>query len=162
VQQDFALAKRFPLSALLLPRVDPHFQAIVVHSIAGYYLSVAFNPELLPDHVASHLARIECDFYVHSHFRLSGQAARVLREGVSRERQGPALHNRVEIACGDVIMCTAASCRQAASLAKRQPPPEFLLHTTTATLAWSTNVNAGTVLKYGTNPKKLTQTAEAP
>ena len=32
---------------------------------------------------------------------------------------------------------------------------------TTATIAWSTNVNASTILKYGTNPNDLTQTAEA-
>ena len=29
------------------------------------------------------------------------------------------------------------------------------------TIAWSTNVNASTILKYGTNPASLTQTAEA-
>lgn len=32
---------------------------------------------------------------------------------------------------------------------------------TTATIAWSTNVNASTILKYGTNPGDLDQTAEA-
>ena len=32
---------------------------------------------------------------------------------------------------------------------------------TTATVAWSTNVNASTILKYGTNSDHLTQTAEA-
>lgn len=32
---------------------------------------------------------------------------------------------------------------------------------TTATIAWSTNVSASTILKYGTNPGALTQTAEA-
>ena len=32
---------------------------------------------------------------------------------------------------------------------------------TTATIAWSTNVDASTILKYGTNPNSLTQTAEA-
>lgn len=32
---------------------------------------------------------------------------------------------------------------------------------TTATIAWSTNVNASTILKYGTSPSSLTQTAEA-
>ncbi len=31
-----------------------------------------------------------------------------------------------------------------------------------ATIAWSTNVSASTVLKYGTDPKNLSQTAEAP
>jgi len=31
----------------------------------------------------------------------------------------------------------------------------------TATIAWSTNVNASTILKYGTNPGDLNQTAEA-
>lgn len=33
---------------------------------------------------------------------------------------------------------------------------------TTATIAWSTNVKASTILKYGTNPKDLNRTAEAP
>ncbi len=32
----------------------------------------------------------------------------------------------------------------------------------TATIAWSTNTNASTVLKYGTSPNSLNQTAEAP
>jgi hypothetical protein len=32
---------------------------------------------------------------------------------------------------------------------------------TTATIAWSTNVNASTILKYGANPNSLDQTAEA-
>ena len=32
---------------------------------------------------------------------------------------------------------------------------------TTATIAWSTNVNASTILKYGANPNDLDQTAEA-
>ena len=32
---------------------------------------------------------------------------------------------------------------------------------TTATVAWSTNVNASTILKYGANPGDLDQTAEA-
>lgn len=32
---------------------------------------------------------------------------------------------------------------------------------TTATIAWSTNVNASTILKYGTNPGALNQTGEA-
>jgi purple acid phosphatase-like protein len=32
---------------------------------------------------------------------------------------------------------------------------------TTATIAWSTNVNASTILKYGANPGDLDQTAEA-
>jgi phosphodiesterase/alkaline phosphatase D-like protein len=32
---------------------------------------------------------------------------------------------------------------------------------TTATIAWSTNVNASTILKYGANPSDLDQTAEA-
>jgi hypothetical protein len=32
---------------------------------------------------------------------------------------------------------------------------------TTATVAWSTNVNASTILKYGTNPGDMDQTAEA-
>jgi|SRR5579872_4872646 len=31
-----------------------------------------------------------------------------------------------------------------------------------ATIAWSTNVNASTILKYGTNPSQLSETAEAP
>lgn len=31
----------------------------------------------------------------------------------------------------------------------------------TATIAWSTNVNASTILKYGTSPNELNQTAEA-
>jgi hypothetical protein len=33
---------------------------------------------------------------------------------------------------------------------------------TTAIIAWSTNVNAGTVLHYGTDPKHLDQTAGMP
>ena len=33
---------------------------------------------------------------------------------------------------------------------------------TTAIVAWSTNVNAGTVLHYGTDPKHLDQTAGMP
>jgi hypothetical protein len=33
---------------------------------------------------------------------------------------------------------------------------------TTATIAWSTNVKASTILKYGTDPKDLNHTAEAP
>ena len=33
---------------------------------------------------------------------------------------------------------------------------------TTAIIAWSTNVNAGTVLRYGTDPKHLDQTAGMP
>ncbi|HEY6306504.1 MAG TPA: fibronectin type III domain-containing protein [Candidatus Angelobacter sp.] len=33
---------------------------------------------------------------------------------------------------------------------------------TTAVIAWSTNVNAGTVLHYGTDPNHLTQTAGMP
>lgn len=33
---------------------------------------------------------------------------------------------------------------------------------TTATIAWSTNDNSSTILKYGTNPQALNQTAEAP
>jgi hypothetical protein len=32
----------------------------------------------------------------------------------------------------------------------------------TAIIAWSTNVNAGTVVKYGTDPKNLDQTAQSP
>jgi hypothetical protein len=31
-----------------------------------------------------------------------------------------------------------------------------------ATIAWSTNVNASTILKYGTDPNNLSETAEAP
>jgi phosphodiesterase/alkaline phosphatase D-like protein len=31
-----------------------------------------------------------------------------------------------------------------------------------AVIAWSTNVNASTMVKYGTDPNNLTQTAEAP
>lgn len=33
---------------------------------------------------------------------------------------------------------------------------------TTATIAWSTNVKASTILKYGSNPQALSGTAEAP
>jgi hypothetical protein len=33
---------------------------------------------------------------------------------------------------------------------------------TTAVIAWSTNVNAGTVLHYGTDPQHLNQTASMP
>lgn len=31
-----------------------------------------------------------------------------------------------------------------------------------AVIAWSTNTNAGTVVKYGTDPSNLSQTAQAP
>jgi len=33
---------------------------------------------------------------------------------------------------------------------------------TTAVIAWSTNVNAGTVLRYGDDPRRLEQTASMP
>ncbi|HEY6352043.1 MAG TPA: fibronectin type III domain-containing protein, partial [Candidatus Angelobacter sp.] len=41
-------------------------------------------------------------------------------------------------------------------------PVVELITDSTAQIAWSTNVNAGTVLHYGTDPQKLDQTAGMP
>jgi hypothetical protein len=43
-----------------------------------------------------------------------------------------------------------------------QGPVVELITDSTAQIAWSTNVNAGTLLHYGTDPQKLDQTASMP
>jgi Purple acid Phosphatase, N-terminal domain len=57
---------------------------------------------------------------------------------------------------------TSEDQNQNAPVQITQAPRVEAVTTNTATIAWSTNVQAGTRLVYGTDPKQLAQTASAP
>jgi hypothetical protein len=72
---------------------------------------------------------------------------------------------RTQVAMAVCLLCAAAvvaAQQNAPDVQITKGPVVEHVSLDSATIAWSTNVNAGTVLKYGIDPKNLTQTAEAP
>jgi phosphodiesterase/alkaline phosphatase D-like protein len=60
-----------------------------------------------------------------------------------------------------LLSCTAIAFAQSAVQITQGPKVEHA-DSTTAIIAWSTNVSSGTAVKYGTDPSNLTQTAAMP
>lgn len=61
------------------------------------------------------------------------------------------------------LVCVAAAQTQGTqNMQITKGPVLEMVGDTSAVIAWSTNVPGSTVLKYGTDPNNLTQTAEAP
>lgn len=61
-----------------------------------------------------------------------------------------------------VLQATSEDQNQNVQVQISQPPKVESVTPNTATIAWSTNVQAGTRLIYGTDPTRLTLTASAP
>ncbi len=59
-------------------------------------------------------------------------------------------------------LVAAAAAQSARNLEITKGPVLEMIGDTSAVIAWSSNVPGSTVLKYGTDPNKLNQTAEVP
>jgi phosphodiesterase/alkaline phosphatase D-like protein len=61
-----------------------------------------------------------------------------------------------------LLLCLGAAMAQTQSVQITKGPTVEHTGSTDAVIAWSTNVSASTVVKYGTDSKNLSQTAQAP
>ena len=68
----------------------------------------------------------------------------------------------VTACCVWMVAWAGAAQQSSAGLQITKGPVLEMVGDTSAVIAWSTNVPGSTVLKYGTDPNNLSQTAEAP
>src|SRR6266404_5961133 len=69
---------------------------------------------------------------------------------------------RTKIALAAVLLALTACLMAQQAVQITQGPRVESVSGDTAIVAWSTNANAGTQVRYGTDPNNLSQTAQAP